>query len=99
MKKLLCSLIIITLSLTGCTTYKKDIVEQKMVMTNVVSKDSRWDASTKTTHYYVTVRYANLVFEVDSYKLYNIVNPKDELQMIYTKYKNNGSYLEELETP
>lgn len=99
MKKLICTSLIAVLLLSGCGSYRGDIVEQKLVMTQVISKDSRWQASTKSTHYYVTVKYENSEVELDNWKLYNIVNPKDELQMIYNKYKNNGEYLVELELP
>lgn len=99
MKKLLCATLITAFLLTGCGSYKGDIIEQKMVMTQVVSKNSAWNAATKITDYFVTVRYENLEVKLNNSKLFNIVNPEDELQLIYTKYKNNDGYLVGLELP
>ena len=99
MKKLICASLITVFLLTGCGSYKGDVIEQKMVMTQVVSKDSRWNTGTKSTHYYVTVKYENLEVELDSWKLYNIVNANDDLQLVYSKYKNSDGYLVELELP
>jgi len=97
MKKLICATLITVFLLTGCGSYRGDLVEQKLVMTQVVSKDKRWVG--KFYCYYVTVKYEALEVELNSSRLYNIVNPEDNLQMLYSKYKNDGGYLVELESP
>ena len=86
MKRLICTLMIICLLLfSGCAN--KEVIEETLVFGKVINKNSCWNAGTKTTHYEISIKYDNIEKKFDNYRLYNIVNVGDNIQVIYSKYK------------